>query len=180
MVEVAAFAASAAGGAPAAMTATRRRTSSSVIVAHNADFDLSFLNFDARRLLSSPLLNPSLCTLRLARRLLPTLRSRSLDVVAAHLGVSCLNRHRALGDARITAEVFLILLDQLAAHGVTTVGQLLDFQHTARDGRRFEFFAQRLHHAARDRIRSLVILPINRREQRFHISDLNASAIVGK
>jgi DNA polymerase-3 subunit epsilon len=117
--------------------------SSSVLIAHNADFDLSFLNFDARRLFSAPLLNPFLCTLKLARRLLPGLRSRSLDVVAAHLGVSCFNRHRALGDARITAEVFLILLDQLAAHGVTTVGQLLDFQHTARDGRRFEFFVPR-------------------------------------
>lgn len=116
---------------------------SSVIVAHNADFDLNFLNFDARRLLSAPLLNPALCTLKLARRLLSSLRSRSLDSVAAHLGVSCLNRHRALGDARATAEIFLILLDQLAAHGVTTVGQLLDFQHTARDGRRFEFFVPR-------------------------------------
>lgn len=117
--------------------------SSSVIVAHNADFDLSFLNFDARRLLSAPLLNPSLCTRKLARRLLPSLRSRSLDAVAAYLGVSCLNRHRALGDARATAEIFLILLDQLSAHGVTTVGQLLDFQHIARDGRRFEFFVPR-------------------------------------
>jgi DNA polymerase-3 subunit epsilon len=117
--------------------------SSSVVVAHNADFDLSFLNFDARRLLSIPLLNPSLCTLKLARRLLPSLRSRSLDAVAAHLGVSCLNRHRALGDARITAEIFLILLEQLSAQGVTTVGQLLDFQHIARDGRRFEFFVSR-------------------------------------
>ena len=116
---------------------------SSVIVAHNADFDVKFLNFDARRLLSAPLLNPSLCTLKLARRLFPGLRSRSLGAVAVHLGVSCLNRHRALGDARITAEVFLILLEQLSAQGVTTVGQLLDFQHTARDGRRFEFFVPR-------------------------------------
>jgi DNA polymerase-3 subunit epsilon len=116
---------------------------SSVVVAHNADFDFRFLNFDARRLLSAPLLNPSLCTLKLAKRLLPSLRSRSLDAVAAHLGVSRLNRHRALGDARTTSEIFLILLDQLSAHGVTTVGQLLDFQHTARDGRRFEFFVPR-------------------------------------
>jgi DNA polymerase-3 subunit epsilon len=116
---------------------------SSVLVAHNADFDLNFLNFAARRLLSAPLLNPSLCTLRLARRLLLGLRSRSLDAVAAHLGISCLNRHRALGDARITAEIFLILLEQLSVQGVTTVGQVLDFQHTARDGRRFEFFVPR-------------------------------------
>jgi len=116
---------------------------SAIIVAHNADFDLSFLNFDARRLLSAPLLNPSLCTLRLARRLLLGLRSRSLDAVAANLGVSCLDRHRAQGDARITAEILLILLEKLVAQGITTLGQLLDFQHTARDGRRFEFFLPR-------------------------------------
>lgn len=112
---------------------------SAVIVAHNADFDLSFLNFDARRLFSTSLFNPSLCTLRLARRLLPGLRSRSLDMVAANLGVSCFDRHRAAGDARITAEMLLILLEKLAAQGIITLGQVLDFQHSARDGRRFEF-----------------------------------------
>lgn len=116
---------------------------SAVLVAHNADFDLGFLNFDSRRLLSAPLLNSSLCTLRLARRLLPGLRSRSLDAVAANLGVSCLDRHRAQGDARITAEVLLILLEKLTAQGIVTLGQLLDFQHSARDGRRFEFFLSR-------------------------------------
>jgi DNA polymerase-3 subunit epsilon len=114
-----------------------------VLVAHNVDFDLSFLNFDARRLLSASLLNLSLCTLRLARRLLPGLRSRSLDAVAAHLGVSGPDRHRALGDARITAEVLLILLEKLATQGVITLAQLLDFQYSARDGRRFEFFLPR-------------------------------------
>jgi DNA polymerase-3 subunit epsilon len=111
----------------------------SIIVAHNADFDVRFLNFDAQRLLSTPLLNPSLCTIRLARRLLPGLRSRALEAVADHLGVSCFDHHRALGDARITAGILLILLEKLAAHRVTTVGQLLDFQYNARDGRRFEF-----------------------------------------
>jgi len=116
---------------------------SAVLVAHNADFDLSFLNFDSRRLLSAPLFNPSLCTLRLARRLLPGLRSRSLDAVAANLGVSCPDRHRALGDARSTAEILLILLEKLAGQRVVTLGQLLDFQHSARDGRRFEFFLSR-------------------------------------
>src|SRR3989442_5934525 len=116
---------------------------SAVIVAHNADFDLGFLNFDARRLFSAPLLNPVLCTRRLARRLLPGQRSCSLDAVAARLGVSCAARHRALGDARITAEVLLILLEKLAALGISTLGQLLDFQHSARDGRRFEFFLPR-------------------------------------
>ncbi len=116
---------------------------STVLVAHNADFDVNFLNFDAQRLLSSPLLNPALCTLRLAKRLLPELRSRSLDAVASHLGVANFNRHRALGDARITAEVLLILLEKVAALGIHSLGELLDFQHSARDGRRFEFFLPR-------------------------------------
>lgn len=116
---------------------------SSVVVAHNTDFDFSFLNFEARRLLSSPLLNLLLCTARLAKRLLPNLRSRSLDIVASHLGISNEERHRALGDARMTAEILFILLEKAETLGVRSVGELLDFQYSARDGRRFECFISR-------------------------------------
>jgi DNA polymerase III subunit epsilon len=116
---------------------------STVIVAHNADFDLKFLNFEARRVSSASLLNPSLCTLRLAKRLLPGLRSRSLDAVASHLGVRGSDRHRALGDARLTAEILLIFLEKLRVLSIESLGELLDFQHHARDGRRLEFFVPR-------------------------------------
>lgn len=116
---------------------------SSPLVAHNAPFDLSFLNFEAQRLLSSSVLNPSLCTLRLAKRLLPQLRSRALDAVASHLGLASLDRHRALGDVRVTAEVLLVLVEKAEALGIRTLGELLDFQHSARDGRRFEVFVPR-------------------------------------
>ena len=58
----------------------------SVIVAHNAAFDLGFLNAAARRT-GQALAHPHLCTLRLARRLIPELRRRSLDVVAGHFGI---------------------------------------------------------------------------------------------
>ena len=114
-----------------------------VIVAHHASFDLGFLNFEVQRLASPPLRNSSVCTLKLARRLLSGIRSRSLDSVAAHLGVSYPTQHRALADARVTAEIFCIFLEQLAQQGVTTLGQLLDFQYSARDGRRFECFVPR-------------------------------------
>ena len=116
---------------------------STVVVAHNAAFDLSFLNFEAHRLFAAPLLNSSLCTLLLARRLLPELRSRSLDALASHLGIAEFDRHRALGDARIAAEVLLVLLEKAEQIGIHSLGELIDFQHSARDGRRFEFFIPR-------------------------------------
>ena len=75
--------------------------------------------------------------------MLPDIRSRSLDAVASHLGVASFNRHRALGDVRITAEVLLILLEKAETLGIHSLGELLDFQHSARDGRRFEFFVPR-------------------------------------
>jgi hypothetical protein len=78
-----------------------------------------------------------LCTLRLVRRLVPELRRRSLDVVAGHFGVPASARHRALGDVRITVEVFFHLLELLAVRGIGQLHQALDFQHHARDGRRF-------------------------------------------
>ncbi|HUI27000.1 MAG TPA: exonuclease domain-containing protein [Candidatus Kryptonia bacterium] len=108
-----------------------------VLVAHNARFDVSFLNVAAHTLLGQPLHQPSLCTLRLARRLVPTLRRRGLDAVAAHFGIALVDRHRALGDARITTEIFFRFLDLLAARGITRLDQVLALQTSARDGRLF-------------------------------------------
>ncbi len=53
-----------------------------VMVAHNAQFDSSFLDFEFRRVFGIGLRNPVLCTLRLARRLLPSMRRRGLDAMA--------------------------------------------------------------------------------------------------
>jgi len=93
---------------------------SRVAVAHNAAFDFGFLDYEARRLLGIPLPQRRLCTVRLARRALPNLRSRSLDCLIRHLGIECGGRHRALADARATAEVLLALLAELerSAEGV--------------------------------------------------------------
>jgi DNA polymerase-3 subunit epsilon len=73
-----------------------------VLVAHNATFDLGFLNAAAMLHDGAVLPNPHLCTLKLARRLLPELRRRGLDALAAHFGIPQSDRHRALGDVRIT------------------------------------------------------------------------------
>ena len=109
-----------------------------VLVAHNARFDLAFLNAAALAHSGRPLANPVLCTLKLARRLLPGVRRRGLDALASHFVLPLNDRHRALGDVRITVEVLFHLLELLAARGVTRLDQALDLQHHARDGRRFE------------------------------------------
>jgi DNA polymerase-3 subunit epsilon len=81
-----------------------------VFVAHNAAFDWRFVTAEIARANGQRLAGRQLCTVRLARKLLPHLRSRSLDHVAHHYGVSIRARHRAGGDALATAHVLLRLL----------------------------------------------------------------------
>ncbi|HEX6536853.1 MAG TPA: 3'-5' exonuclease [Gemmatimonadaceae bacterium] len=82
-----------------------------VFVAHNAEFDWRFLSSEVARATGRKLEGPRLCTVRLARRLLPQLRSRRLDSVAHYYDVEIAARHRAGGDALATARVLLHLLD---------------------------------------------------------------------
>lgn len=83
-----------------------------VFVAHNADFDWRFVSSEVQRATGQRLSGRKLCTVRLARRVLPQLRSRRLDSVANYYGVEILARHRAAGDAVATAHVLLRLLDE--------------------------------------------------------------------
>jgi DNA polymerase-3 subunit epsilon len=108
-----------------------------VLVAHNAGFDLGHLDAARRWVLGAPLDRPGLCTLRLARRLLPAARRRALDAVAAALGISCTDHHRALPDARTAAEILCVFLERVAERGIERLDQLLDFQRSAADGRPF-------------------------------------------
>lgn len=107
----------------------------SVLVAHNASFDMGHLRAARLHLDGGALELPSLCTLRLARRLLPALHRRGLDSVAAELDIPSADRHRALGDARIAAEILRVFLASAAERGFHTVGDLVRFQTLAVDGR---------------------------------------------
>ncbi|HXJ32904.1 MAG TPA: exonuclease domain-containing protein [Candidatus Eisenbacteria bacterium] len=109
-----------------------------ILVAHNAAFDMGHLNAARRALEGRAVDLPAVCTLRLARRLQPELERKGLDSVASALGIGIVDRHRGLGDARITAEVLCVFLEQLAARGVTRVGDLLAFQRQAPDGEPWE------------------------------------------
>ncbi|MBX3025175.1 GIY-YIG nuclease family protein [bacterium] len=108
-----------------------------VLVAHNAGFDLGFLDAARLALAGTTFDQPHACTLRLARRLLPQVRRKSLDALGGHFGIPLVDRHRALGDARITVEILFQLLELARRRGVRRVAELLDLQHSASDGRRF-------------------------------------------
>ena len=103
--------------------------SGSILAGHNLWFDTSFLNAELGRC-GLPLLRcQTLCTLRLARRLLRGLPSKGLGRLIQHFGISVEARHRALEDAEATKGVFLRLLGQLAEeYGITSVDALLKFQ----------------------------------------------------
>jgi DNA polymerase III epsilon subunit family exonuclease len=89
-----------------------------VFVAHNLPFDLGFLNRELERSSGFILSNPSLCTVRLGRRLLPNLPDRRLDTLADYYGFTFAGRHRALGDAAVTARLLLKFIELLEERGV--------------------------------------------------------------
>ena len=95
-----------------------------VFTAHNAAFDWRFVQAELLRSAVPPLDGPRLCTVRLARLVLPQLPRRSLDAVTAHFGIRIEARHRAAGDALATAHALCHLLSLVTESGVTTWGEL--------------------------------------------------------
>jgi len=91
-----------------------------VFVAHNAPFDLRFVEWEMKRGDFGPPRGRTLCTARLARKTLPELRSRSLDSLMYYYGIHCEARHRAYGDAVATVDVMVRLLDRVEEDGIGT------------------------------------------------------------
>jgi DNA polymerase-3 subunit epsilon len=97
----------------------------SVLVGHNAAFDMRFLR-EAEAETGVVFGQPVLDTLLLSAYVHPQQESHSLEAIAARLGVALSGRHSALGDALVTAEIFLRLIPLLEARGVRTLQQALD------------------------------------------------------
>jgi DNA polymerase-3 subunit epsilon len=98
-----------------------------VFVAHNADFDWRFVRAEVERATGRRLTGPKLCTVKLARRVLPHLPSRRLDALAYHYGVANEARHRAMGDAAATAQILLRLLGAARERECHTWADLQEF-----------------------------------------------------
>jgi DNA polymerase III subunit epsilon len=95
-----------------------------VFVAHNVRFDRRFLAMELQRTTGRSLRGPQLCTVKLARKLLPQLRRRNLDWLAWHYEVPIIGRHRAGGDARATARILQHMLADARRQDVDTWDQL--------------------------------------------------------
>ena len=95
-----------------------------VFVAHNMMFDWRFVTSELSRSTGRKLQGRRLCTVKIARKVLPQLSRRSLDHVARYYGVEIHGRHRAAGDALATAKCLIRMLSDLGDRGCATWGDL--------------------------------------------------------
>jgi DNA polymerase III subunit epsilon len=105
-----------------------------VLVAHNASFDMRFFELKQERtgvVFDQPVLD----TLLLSAVVHPQQESHRLEDIAARFGVPVLGRHTALGDALLTAEIFIRMLPLLAERGIHTLG-------AAREAARQSYYAR--------------------------------------
>lgn len=96
-----------------------------VLLAHNAAFDLRFLERQGTPL-DLAFEQPVLDTLLLSALLYPDGEGHQLEAIAERTGVSVVGRHTALGDAIVTAEIFVRLIPMLEARGIDTLGDAMD------------------------------------------------------
>lgn len=98
----------------------RRMLDGRVFVAHNASFDRNFLRAEIDWATAEAFEPRTLCTVRLARRVVPEVSSRALDSLSDYFGIENDARHRAYGDARVTAVLLHRLLERLDEREITT------------------------------------------------------------
>jgi DNA polymerase III epsilon subunit family exonuclease len=98
-----------------------------IFVAHNVRFDWGFVSQQLVEDIGEAPEVDRLCTVQMARRLVPRLRRRNLDAVTRHFGIDITDRHRAHGDALATARVLIRLLDEAGRQGLTDLHALRSF-----------------------------------------------------
>ena len=100
-----------------------------VLVAHNAAFDMRFLQLKEEAT-GIRFTQPVLDTLLLSVLIHPNLEGHGLEAIAERLGVSMIGRHTALGDAIVTGQIFQRLVPLLAERGIRTLKEARDASQT--------------------------------------------------
>ncbi len=97
-----------------------------VLVAHNAAFDLKFLEIEAEKL-GLKIDFPVVDTLFISYGLFEEFEDHNLDTIAEKLGIPVAGLHSALGDAFLTAEIYLRFIPHLERRGIKTLEELFAF-----------------------------------------------------
>ena len=121
-----------------------RRMAGRVFVAHNAGFDWGWVRAQLRDSLGDVPEVGRLCTISLARRLVPELRYRNLDALADHFDIPILQRHRAYGDALATARILIRLLDRAESLGIGDLHSLRRYRPRKRHRHQRDMFVSAL------------------------------------
>lgn len=109
-----------------------------IMVAHNASFDMGFLEAAYQRAGMVVPTFTSIDTLELARCLYPTFKRFSLNILAKKLGVTLVQHHRAIYDAQATGHVFLVMVNELKQRKCTNmleINNLIDSEKSFVNGR---------------------------------------------
>jgi DNA polymerase-3 subunit alpha (Gram-positive type) len=102
----------------------------SIFVAHNADFDMSFIRYFCNEL-GIYVKNTVLDTLELGRILMTNLKNHKLNTIAKELGISLENHHRAVDDAMATAKIFIEFIHMLQNKNINNLEQLEKYSNEA-------------------------------------------------
>lgn len=104
----------------------------SVLIAHNAEFDMSFIRANCKRIGIDKQFTYG-DTVGMARMLLPALGRHTLNAVAKVLKISLQNHHRAVDDARCTAEIFMKFIEMYKERKVNNLEQINEMGKTSID-----------------------------------------------
>jgi DNA polymerase-3 subunit epsilon len=106
----------------AVLPAFFKYTEGTIIVAHNAAFDMRMLQTYENRT-GIQFVNPVLDTLLISAIVHPAQEDQTLSSIVRRLGVSVVNRHTAMGDAMMTAKIFIRMIPLLEKKGIRTLGE---------------------------------------------------------